>query len=402
MVRINRALQLSAVCLLVGCSTATRQGSQPFSFRALDLRQQDPKGAPAWELKSPEARYDIQRKLAQALRPRGTVFRRGEPSILIAAERGTVIGDGQAIQLEGTVRITLLGEEPVEITVDTARWLPRQELMVIDQRPVALDRRSRISAETAQYFIKRDLVELRGAPVLEHWQDGRSKAGNAKSPAPLPLKVKAQWVDWKPERGDLTAPAVVRGEQFEQSKPAPAKDEKPAPSLVLTAHGLRGNLRQGYVDLVAPVQVRRADGKGWLDAKQTRWAINDQLLSSDQPFTGKFNALKAKGDRFTVDLEKSDVKVSRGCELEQPGERLTAMRCLWNWPSGRFEATDQVVLKRDTYKQVTRAKRLEGKIGDDGTAVFSSPGERVNSRFTLPPKGQGGGGKKRAPAPIAF
>ena len=100
MIRINRALQLSAVCLLVGCSTATRQGSQPFSFRALDLRQQDPKGAPAWELKSPEARYDIQRKLAQAQRPRGTVFRRGEPSILIAAERGTVIGDGQAIQLE--------------------------------------------------------------------------------------------------------------------------------------------------------------------------------------------------------------------------------------------------------------------------------------------------------------
>ena len=61
-----------------------------------------------------------------------------------------------------------------------------------------------------------------------------------------------------------------------------------------------------------------------------------------------------------------------------------------------------MVLKRETYKQVTRAQRLEGKIGDDGTAVFSSPGDRVNSRFTLPPKGQGGGGTKRSPAPIAF
>ena len=211
-------------------------------------------------------------------------------------------------------------------------------------------------------------------PVLEHWQDGRQAKANTKGPAPLPLKVKAQWVDWKPEQGDLKAPAVVRGERFEPTEPAKTTDSKtPSPSLVLTAQGLKGNLREGYVDLVAPVKLRRTDGKGWLDAQQTRWAINDQQLSSDKPFKGQFNALQAKGDRFAIDLEKSDVKVSRGCELEQPGERLTATRCIWNWPSGRFEATDQVVLKRDTYKQVTRAKRLEGKIGDDGTAVFSSP-----------------------------
>ena len=398
-----RSLWLAAGLLLVGCSTAVRQTAPPFAFRALDLRQQDPKGAPAWDLKSPEARYDIQRKLAQALNPRGTVFRGGKPSILIAAQRGTVIGDGQAIQLEGAVRITLLGEEPVVITGDAARWLPREELMVIDQRPVALDRRSRISAETAQYFINRDLVELRGAPVLEHWQDGRVATAEPKGTASLPLKVKAQWVDWRPEQGDLKAPAVVRGERFEPLEPAKAGERKtPTASLVLTAQGLNGNLREGYVDLVAPVKLRRSDGKGWLDAQKTRWAINDQQLSSDKPFKGQFNALQAQGDRFAIDLEKSDVKVTRGCELEQPGERLTASRCIWNWPSGRFEAVDQVVLKRDTYQQVTRAKRLEGKIGDDGSAVFSSPGDRVNSRFTLPQNGQGEGGTRRSPAPITF
>lgn len=102
--------------------------------------------------------------------------------------------------------------------------------MVIDQRPVALDRRSRISAETAQYFIKRDLVELRGAPVLEHWQDGRSKAGNAKSPAPLPLKVKAQWVDWKPERAispHLRSCAVSSSSNPSQLQPR-TKSQRPA------------------------------------------------------------------------------------------------------------------------------------------------------------------------------
>lgn len=384
--------------LLAGCGGASRSPSpsQPFAFRALDLRQQDPAGRPAWELQSPEARYDIQRKFAQALRPRGTVFRDGQASISIAALRGTVIGDGQAIQLEGDVRIRLLGKDPVEISGDSARWLPREDLMVIDQHPVATDRRSRITARTARYLINKDLVELRGSPTLEHWQDGRSTDPKKAS---FPLKVKTRWVDWKPDQGDLTAPAQVRGERFDPAV-KPKAGVKPKPAMVLTAHGLKGNLRAGFVDLLAPVQVRSADRKGWLNAKQTRWAINDQRLSSDQPFSGQLNALKAQGQSFQIDLNASDVLIPAACVLEQPGERLTAQSCLWNWPSGRFEARDQVVLQRQTYKQITRAARLDGKIGNDGIAVFRSPGSRVNSRFTLPKSEQGD--KPRRSTPIAF
>ena len=391
-------LPASLALLLAGCASSTPStgGSQPFAFRALDLRQQDPAGRPAWELQSPEARYDIQRKFAQAQRPRGTVFRDGKASILIAAQRGTVIGDGQAIQLEGDVRIRLLGGNPIEISGDSARWLPREDLMVIDQRPTATDRSSRITAQTARYFIKRDLVELRGAPVLEHWQEGRKTDASKEG---LPLKVKTRWVDWKPDQGDLTAPALVRAERFDPSLKANAAT-KAKPTMVLTARGLRGNLRAGYVDLLAPVQVRSTDRKGWLNAMQTRWAINDQRLSSDQPFNGQFNALNAKGQSFQIDLEDSEVLIPSGCVIQQPGEELTAQRCLWNWPSGRFEARDRVVLRRQTYKQITRADRLDGKIGNDGVAIFSSPGARVNSRFTLPKSQQGG--QRRPATPIAF
>lgn len=395
----SRFLLPTALLLLVaGCASAPRNpgSSQPFAFRALDLRQQDPAGRPAWALQSPEARYDISRKFAQALRPRGTVFRDGKASIEISAQRGTVIGDGQAIQLEGDVRIRLLGKDPVEISGDAARWLPREDLMVIDQRPVATDRRSRITAQTARYLINKDLVELRGAPVLEHWQEGRNTDPKKAS---FPLKVKTRWVDWKPDQGDLTAPALVRGERFDPAV-KPKAGVKPKPAMVLTAQGLKGNLRAGYVDLLAPVQVRSADRKGWLNAQQTRWAINEQRLSSALPFSGELNALKAKGQAFQIDLKASDVLIPAGCVIEQPGEQLSARACLWNWPSGRFEAREQVVLRRQTYKQITRADRLDGKIGNDGVAIFSSPGARVNSRFTLPKSQQGG--QRRPATPIAF
>lgn len=379
------ALLLSAGCVSRPKSTAA---PEPFVFRSLDLQQQEPDGKPAWQLRSPEARYDVRRRLAQAREPRGIVYRRGKPHITVQARSGTVISDGQAIQLEGDVRITLLGKDPVLITGDQVRWLPGQSLMVIDRRPAALDRRSRITAQVARYHLDRDLVELRGEPLLEQWQSDKAPAGQRLTP---PVQVRTAQVDWRPDQGDLRAPQPVRGLRRNG-------DSK----LVLTARSLQGNLRQGFVDLMAPVQVRDLKGKGWLEAQQTRWAINDQQLSSNLPFQGRFNKLQGSGSGFQVNLADNLLTVTGACELQQPGEQLTAQRCLWRWPTGQFQALGNVVLRRSSYKQITRSSRLDGRIGKEGTAVFSSPGARVNSQFTLPPRQPGGKPQARRAAPVVF
>ena len=426
---------LTAATLLAGCVSRTREPAppEPFVFRSLDLRQQTRKGEPAWDLTSPEARYDLIRQLAQARQPRGAIYRRGKPHITISAFRGTVIGDGQAIQLEGDVVITLLGRNPVRITGDQARWIPRQNLMVIDRRPVATDRRSRISGEMANYLLDKDLVELRGAPLLEQWSRKQPDDGQR---GPAPIRVKAISVDWKPEQGDLIAQGPVQGERFtgkekpgketsgsgqpakeKQARDKPAKDNpgqasspptgSPSPSraqpdLLLTSTGLRGNLRQGFLDLLEPVRLRDAKGSTWLNARQTRWAINEEWLASDQPFEGAMKKLQARGNALRINLADETVLVPSACALNQPGEQLTADRCLWNWTSGRFDAEGSVLLRRQAYKQITRATRLQGQIGKDGTAVFTSPGSRVNSQFTLPPKGPQRPSKKPAAPPVTF
>ena len=374
---------VAVALLLGGCVSKPRTppAAEPFVFKSLDLEQQDAKGRPAWQLKSPEARYDITRRLAQAREPRGQIFKRGKTSITISASSGTVIGDGQAIQLEGDVVITLLGKDPVRITGQQARWIPGRSLMLIDRQPAATDRRSRISAELATYYIDRDLIELRGKPVLE--------SGDRKKKA-APIRVETAQVDWRPEQGDLRAPKPVRGTRRSAEG-----------QLNLTASSLQGNLREGFVDLMAPVQVRDPKRMGWMNAKQTRWAINDQLLSSEEPFQGAFNKLEGQGRRFRIDLGSDTVFVPEGCQLRQPGEQLTARSCQWNWTSGRFEAEGDVELRRDTYKQITRSSQLQGTIGKDGTAVFRSPGARVNSQFTLPPQ-QKGQSPKRSTPPVRF
>lgn len=385
----HRGLWLATLAIgLAGCSSAPRPQppEEPFVFRALDLRQRDALGAPAWELISPEARYDIARQLAQARQPRGTIYKQGQPHITVRAQSGTVIGDGQAIQLEGDVQITLLGPNPVRIQGDQVRWIPSQDLMVIDRRPTAIDRRTRLQAGLARYRIKDDQLELRGTPVLEHWQQPDAKAPAA---AP-PLRVQTAWLNWRPDQGDLIAPEPVRGLRREGTS-----------TLELRAQGLKGNIRQGYVDLQSPVQVRDPKRQGWLNARTTRWAINAQLLSSDQPVEGAFNALRGQANRWRVNLANSTVALEGGCLIQQPGERLSAQQCLWNWPTGGFQAQGGVELRRSSYSQITRAGLLRGRIGADGTAVFSAPGSRVNSRFTIPPQQRGGQGQRRS-APVQF
>ena len=387
---------------LSGCVSSPREPAapEPFVFRSLDLRQQNGTGEPAWDLTSPEARYDLIRQLAQARRPQGTIYRNGKPHITIKALRGTVIGDGQAIQLEGEVLITLLGRNPVRISGDQARWIPRDDLMVIDRRPVATDQRTRIRAQNARYLLAMDRVELRGSPVLEQWPKAVPAVADR---LPAPIRVQVSSVDWRPEQGSLLAPGAVQGERHARAEQAGGQSSSDAGSdLLLTASGLRGNLREGFLDLLAPVRLRERGGRSWLQAGQTRWAFNAQLLASERPFEGLINNLNVRGDSLRIDLDRETVLVPRGCRLNQPGQQLSAERCLWHWDTERFLATGAVELRRSAYRQITRSSQLSGRIGREGTVEFASPGARVNSQFSLPAKDSSGPQEQRRRAPVQF
>lgn len=374
---------------------------EPFVFRTLNLRQQNASGLPTWQVTSPEARYDLKRRLAYARQPRGTVFRDGKPHITISARQGTVIADGQSIQLEGTVVITLMGRNPIRISGDRASWQPRRDLMLIDRRPQASDRRTRISAGSARYLLGQDRLELRGGTLLEQWQQPHTPSSDQSRPASIQVRTEA--VDWSPERGQLLASGPVRGAR--QASPAPAVAGATSPAdgdLLVQASGLRGNLREGFIDLMAPVRWRDRDGSTWLNTQRTRWSIRGQWLGSDQPFQGARRDLRVRGNALRIDLRAEDLLIPGGCSLTQPSQQLMAERCRWHWPTGAFEASGAVELRRRVLQQVTRASRLSGRIGADGEAVFSSPGGRVRSQLRLPAESSQAGRRKGTRPPVAF
>ena len=382
--------------LLAGCvSTTPKQETvEPFLFRSLDLRQQDGKGQPAWSLTSPEARYDIGKRLAKARQPRGLIYRNGQPHYDIRANGGTVLNNGEVIQLEGSVVVTLLGPDPVAIHADQLRWIPRRDLMEIDRRPWASDHRSRLSAASARFYVLQDRLELSGKPQLRQWADAPKGRSNPVGLGPADLVLTVESATWHPRTGVLEASGPVQGEHHEPN----------GSGQTLRARALAGNLRQQVLALEAPVQVLDPSRKAVLEAQRTVWDLAARQLQSDQPFRARIDRMQVSGDRLGIDLGRESVTIPQACQLLQPGEQLSANQCRWQWSKGQIEAQGSVLLRRQANRQITKAERLQGQIGKNGLAVFSSPGSRVQSQLTLPAPGgslpgAGLAGKTRPAAP---
>ena len=395
--RIHRCLLgLSPVLvlpLLGGCQErlAKEEPAVPFVFRSLNLRQQDPQGRPAWQLTSPEARYDLSRKVAQARELRGTIFSGGKPLYRLSATSGTVLNDGALIQLEGMATLERIGPQPVVVRARRVRWYPRQERMELDQRPVATDRDLQISANRAVFLINQDKLELRGAPAFTR----RSPQASSKPQTPAQKAVEdivltVSSADWYPTSGNLEAPGPVRAVR----RVAAGK-----PPQTLTSPFLRGNTLQQRLVLQGPVRFVDPGAKAQLLGGETAIELVRQAVISRQPFTGSIDKLQLAGNGFELLNSQTLAVISPGCVLRQPGETLTAQSCQWNWTTQAIQARQNVVLERQANEQITRARQLDGRMGADGLALFTSPGSRVNTRVRVSSSRQGGGAKPQQNQP---
>jgi LPS export ABC transporter protein LptC len=346
---------VALVLLLTGCGQTPvareEARSTPFLFRSLDLRQQDVLGRPKWELTSPEARYDLRRRVARTLQPRGLIYSKGKPAYRLEASTGTVIDDGAVILLEGRIRLQRLGNEPVMIQGSRIRWVPSRNLMEIDRHPEGFDPHTRLSAQRATFRIDKDTLELQGRPRLQRW--ARPFDPFRADPAGDPqIVVTVAAVQWKPGSGTLTARGPVLGERRPPGSPADR------PPQTLTAASLSGNTLTQLFQLGAPVQFR------------------------DPAVAG---GVSASGKALQVDASQQLVRIPAGCRIQQEGASLQADSCSWNWKTQAITADGSVLLQRPAQRQITRGSSLRGRLGEKGAVVVTAPGGRVFSQFQVPP-----------------
>ena len=91
----------------------------------------------------------------------------------------------------------------------------------------------------------------------------------------------------------------------------------------LTAAGLDGNTRKGFLDLQQPVKLLLENDRGTISAGRTRWLFSSQQLQSDQPVQADLQKAKVQGMGFKLD-ERSGTVIPSNCLNRN---ELTAWRC---------------------------------------------------------------------------
>ncbi|MEB3306176.1 MAG: LPS export ABC transporter periplasmic protein LptC [Cyanobacteriota bacterium] len=358
-------------------SMQPEESAPPFSFRALDLQQRTRQGLPAWSLKSPEARYDLRSSVARALRPEGVIFEKGKPLYKLSATTGTVINDGAVILLEGNIRLQRLGKDPLLLSANRALWIPRDSLMRFELGPNVRNLQTQLSAQTASLLLEKDLLELRGEPTIQRWERPLAITTQTSKPAPE-IQGTFKEVDWRPGQGDLKGMGPVR-----MTRRPPGRGAQIPPQL-LKGSRLEGNTVQQAYTLFGPVEFMDPGERSWFRGAFLDFNTKDSQIKTNAAFLGQIGNLHVQGEKLLLDGKASSASIQRNCQLRQDGDQLTAQRCLWNWKSQGISAEGQVLYRRLANDQLTRADRMEGKLGSMGGVKATTPNGRVFSQLRVP------------------
>ena len=360
-----------SLSLLSGCVSeqpASTVQSPPFVFRSLKLEQKTKQGLMDWSLNSPEARYELNRRLVRARQPVGVLYRKGKPSFRVQSDLALVVNDGEQILLEGDVKLQQLNGSKLLIQGDRLRWRPQQGILLIEQRPRATDKDSRISASEAQLLQTTNDLTLRGVVQLERW----SKPMDTTNPD---TTLRTGRAEWNLDSGLLNAKGPVLAQR---------RDQEGTVLEQLQGQSVQGNTRVGDLVVMAPVTVRMPRQKGILKAQDTTWNFRTQIVRTELPFEAELDRTRIFGKAFKAVLNKTTVLIQGDCRIQQPGESLDATTCRWNWGTEKVLAEGNVLLKRDANEQITRASKLMGRVGEQGRITFTAPGGKVESQVRFP------------------
>ena len=339
------------------------QGSTPFVFRSLDLKQRRPDGVRDWELTSPEARYNTAARTVRARSPKGILYLEDKPSFMISAEHATVVNDGELVVLEGAVRLKRLGTSPLLIQGDRLIWRPALSTMVINQRPSALNRNSKLVSNSLTFQQNSGQLLFAGPTKLSRWEKNFSSTIDPQT------LITAGHGRWNLNSGTIAAVGPIIANQSNGRQ--------------LTAASMQGNTTKNFLDLKAPVQFKLEDDKAVVDAGETRWDFEQNQLSSKAPVSASLAKGEVHGVGFIIDIPSNTLMISDSCKVAQPNKNLSANRCSWNWKNDLLTAAGYVNLKETGSDQVKRADQMQGEFNPDGSIRFSPSQNRVKTQIKL-------------------
>jgi LPS export ABC transporter protein LptC len=248
------------------------------TFNDLTLEGFDKQGKRRWKVKSKQASYSKDKKIARIQQPAGELYQDGKAIVLVSAQSGEVKQDGQNIFLRGQIKAKDLRNGLI-MQGNELEWQPKNDLMVIRNNATGIYKETKVSAKGGEYFTRTKRLELKDQVVAE-----------SKKPD---VQFRSDHVVWLVDKKQLISDRPLQIDRTLAGKPVP--DRATSNQGTLDLNTKTATLKQNS-------QITLSDPPFQVSSNSLVWNVDAKTIVSDQPVT-----LVNQKQRVTLTADRGQV-----------------------------------------------------------------------------------------------
>lgn len=329
-------------------SAKAQQVDSDLSFDDITLEQADEQGRLLWKVSSERATYSQDKQLAEAINPKGELYKDGKPIYRVQGQRGRLQQNGERIFLMGQIVATDLKSGAV-LRGNEMEWQPKEGLLIVRNNLTGTHPQLKATAKEAHLSEKdRRLLLLGGVTI------------NTKDPD---LELRAERLSWKIDEQRIVSNLPIQIQRFEEGE------------VVDTATGNRAevNLKTKVALLQRNAQVTLAQPALKVNGNSLLWNFAQSILKATEPFTvaERQQQIMTTADRGRLELKPQIAYFNGNVHAvgQRNGAQLKSDRLTWNIRTRQLQADGTVNYRQSSPPLNITGPRAVGNLESQNVAV---------------------------------
>jgi LPS export ABC transporter protein LptC len=341
-------------------SSPTQQVQRDLTFNDVILEQSDKQGQLYWKVKSQQAIYSKDRKIAQVQNPIGQLFQDGKPVYDITAKTGEIQQDGATLLLKGDI-VAKAPANNLVLRGNELEWQPNQDLLIVRDRLTGQHPQMQTVAQEARVRSRAGIVEFLGGV--------RATATESN------VQMQTERLTWQFRAQQIIGDRPMKFDRYQNKK--------------ITDRGTaeRGeyNLKTNIATLKQNAQISLQEPPLQVNGNSFNWNVNTRTIVADQPLrvVQRQQQVTVSGDRGRLETEKQVAYLNGNVKgVGQKQQTVESDALTWYIQTQQMEATGNVV-----YQQFQPPATLKGQkaVGQLDAQNFVVSGGRVSTQIVPQP-----------------
>lgn len=330
-----------------GNSSTAQAVERNLTFNDVALEQSNEQGRPVWKVKSKQATYSKDRKIAQLQSPNGQLFQDGKPLYYITALKGEIQQDGNRLFLQGNI----VAKDPSRNLVlrgNELEWRPKQDLLIVRNNLTGNNPQVQVVAKEAQVFSRAHRIELYG---------GVQATSNDPS-----LQMRTERATWLIEEKRLISDRPLQIDRYQGKQ--------------ITD---RGRANSGEVNLNTKIatfkqnaEINLVEPPTQVTSNSLSWNMNTEVVTADQPvrIVNRQQQITVTANQGKLDTQKNVAYFSGNVNgVGQQRQSLKANTLTWHLPTQNMEANGDVFYTQANPPANFKGQKAVGNLKDQNIVV---------------------------------